>query len=185
MVSLLGVIGWFITDFFGGMIIHLLMYWWIIIPLVVAWLVTIVLSIITIIENGFKVNKLLTYIHIFGFLVLASLILYQSEYFKSRVLLDATLEDDLSDINVVLRENGCFETTTSGLFGYVDRISGKYKIQNDTIIFLNNPYSNDYIPNKVVLDREKNAIFFKKDENGDYIRERTFVNYFEINKIEL
>ena len=113
MVSLLGVIGWFITDFFGGMIIHLLMYWWIIIPLVIAWLVTIVLSIITIIDNGFKVNKLLTYIHISGFLVLASLILYQSEYFKSRILLDATLEDDLSEINVVLRENGCFETTTS------------------------------------------------------------------------
>lgn len=182
IISTLTVVGWMISDFYGGMVIFLIMYRWIIVPLLIIYAITFLITLIKIIRNGVKTNKLLLSTHIFGIIMIVSFNLYQSELFKSRILLDATIEDDLSNINLVLRENGQFTTKTTGMFGYTERISGKYLKHNDTIIFLKNPYSNDFIPKVVLIDKQDSAIYFKKDSNGKFNREKTFVNYFKIFK---
>lgn len=184
-ISILGIIGWMISDFFGGMFIYLLMYWWIIIPLLIIYGFTGLITLVKIIRKGLERNKILFYIHIFGLSVIVLFNLNQSEMLKSRILLKATLKDDLSSITLVLRNNGHFETTSNGVFGYTEKNSGKYLIKNDTIIFLNKPYSNDYIPDKVVIDKKGSAIYFKMDTNGQFSREKSFVNYFDITKNEI
>lgn len=182
ILSTLAVTGWLITEFYGGMVIYMFMYWWIIVPLIIIYAITLIITLIKIIRNGIKFNKFLFYTHIFGVLMIIIFSLHQSELFKSRILLDATMVDDLSSINLVLRENGKFETTTNGLFGFTDKISGEYLIHNDTIIFLKRPYSNNFIPDKVLIDKEDSAIYFKMNSKGEFSREKTFVNYFRIEK---
>jgi len=185
ILSTLTVIGWMITEFYGGMVIYMIMHWWIIVPLIIIYSITFVITLITIIRKGIKSNKLLFCTHTFGVLMIIIFSLYQSELFKSRILLDATMVDDLSSINLVLRENGKFETTTNGMFGFTDKISGKYLKQNDTVIFLKKPYSNDFIPDKVLIDKQDSAIYFKRNSKGEFSREKTFVNYFRIDKNDL
>jgi len=185
VISTLIVIGWMITDLYSGMVIYLIMYSWIIIPMIIVYVITFLISLIKIMQLGIKPNRILFYTHTFGLLTIIGFNLYQSELLKSRILLDATLVDDLSSINLVLRENGQFETTTNGMFGFTEKISGKYKKNNDTIIFLDKPYSNDYIPDKVVVDRQDSAIYFKRNFNGEISRVKTFVNYFRIDRNEL
>ena len=183
--STLAVISWIMTDFFGGMVIYFIMYKWILIPLVFTYVLTFLLTIITILKNGIKPNKVLFYNHAIGILLITMFCLYQTELFKSRILLSATLEDDLNSINIVLRENGDFNTTTLGMFGYKELMSGKYLLKNDTIVFLSKPYSNNFIPLQVLIDRKDSALFLKKQLNGEFSRDKTFATYFDIKKIEL
>jgi len=185
IISTLIIIGWMISHFFGGMIIHLLMYGLIIIPFALIYIFTLVYTLIKLFRDGIKRNKIIFYTHTTGLFLIILFCFYQSELFKSRKILDATLHDDLSNINLVLRKNGKFETISNGIFGYTEKISGRYKNQNDTIIFLNKPYSNNFIPDTVIIDRIDNAIYFNKNSEGEFIREKDFLNYFEINLNEI
>ncbi|MBI9060082.1 MAG: hypothetical protein JEZ01_20110 [Labilibaculum sp.] len=181
VVSSTGFIAWIISDFFGGMLIHLLMFWWLIIPLVLLFSITLLITIILVIREGVKINKLITISHGISLIVILLFFLHNSELLKSKKVLDASLIDDLSRIDLIFRENGNFETNISGMFGYSERLKGKYIIKNDSIIFLNKPYTNDFIPDTIIIDNDKNAIFFSKNKDGEYSREKLFVNYFDIN----
>ena len=185
VISSIGFIAWIISDFFGGMIIHLVMLWWLIIPIVILFGITLIISTVLIIREGLKNNKLITITHGLSLLVILLFFLYNSELLKSKKVLDASLIDDLSRIDLIFRENGNFETNVSGMFGYSERIKGKYLIRNDSIIFLDKPYTNDFIPDTVIIDNNKRAIFFRKNKNGEFSREKSFVNYFEINHEEI
>jgi len=66
------------------------------------------------------------------------------------------------------------------MFGVSETIKGDYKINNDTLIFSRNPYSNDFLPKKVLLDKAKKRIFFYKSSNGQFLREDRFAGYFTI-----
>lgn len=185
VISSIGFIAWIISDFFGGMIIYLVMYWWAIIPISILFGITLFITVILVIKEGIKKNKLTSTTHALSLFLILLFILYNSEFLKSKKVLDASLIDDLSRIDLALRENGKFETTISGMFGYSEKIRGKYLIKKDSIIFLDKPYSNDFIPDTVIIDRNKSAIFFKKKRNGEFSKEKSFVNYFEINLDEL
>jgi len=184
IIATLSIIGWMITEFFGGMIIYLLMYRWILIPLIIIYAITFFLTLIKIARNGIKSNKIIFYAHSFGLLMIIMFNIYQSELLKSKILLKATLKDDLSGIDLVLRKNGNFETISDGLFGYTDKVTGKYLKQGDTIVFLKRPYSNDFIPERVIIDKKDSVVYFKKDSNGEYIKEKSFAGYFKISKNE-
>ena len=184
IISTLAIICWMITDFYGGMIVYLIMYRWILLPLIIIYGVTLLITLIKTIKDGINSNKALFYTHLVGLLAIIIFNLYQSELLKSKILLNSTLEDDLSSINLILRENGKFETNSSGMFGYSDKISGHYIKKNDTIIFLKKPYRNDYIPDTIIIAQKDSAIFFRKAPNGEFSREKTFVNYFRIIKNE-
>jgi len=184
-ISSIGVIAWIISDFFGGMFIHLVMLWWLIIPIVILFGITLLISTILIFREGIKNNKLITITHSLSLLIILLFFLYNSELLKSKKVLDASLIDDLNRIDLIFRENGNFQTNVSGMFGYTERIKGKYLMRNDSIIFLNKPYTNDYIPDTVIIDNDKNAIFFRRNKDGKFSREKSFVNYFEINYKEV
>jgi len=183
--STLGVLSWIITDFFGGMVIYFIMYKWIVLTFIFTYVLTILITIISIIIKGIKPNKVLLFNHVIGILLITVFCLYQTELFKSRIILDATLEDDLSSINIVLRENGHFNTTSMGMLGSKELMSGKYLIKKDTLVFIDKPYLNDFIPAKVLIDRKDSAIFFRKQANGEFSHEKMFAAFFNLNKIEL
>lgn len=107
-------------------------------------------------------------------------ILLNSELFASRKVLVAKLTDDLSSINLTLRENNTFEVVASTAFTDETYV-GTYQIAGNKIIFKDKRYSNDLIPDTVrIID---NKIIVRFDQNGKPVTD--FATFFEITKNEI
>lgn len=106
--------------------------------------------------------------------------LLKSETFKSPKVLDATLHDDRSVINLTLRKNNTFEVSVATIFSSRD-FNGKYKLINDKIIFLDKPYDNDFIPDTLTIRNDK--IILRFDKNNEPITD--FATYFDITQNQL
>lgn len=185
LVSSLGIIGWIITDSFGGMIIYALDYTYLILPIILVYIVTFLITLFKVINKGLLKNRFISVSHGTVILFAMSYGLISSELLKSKTILDATLMDDLSGINIIFRSDNSFKTTSFGMFGFVDRYKGEYKLDEDTIVFFNKRYSNDFIPDTLLISIKDSALFFNKNSLGEFNKEKSFVNYFEIHKIEL
>ena len=117
----------------------------------------------------------------FGILVVVAITeILKSETFKSKKILEASLNDDLSVINLTLRKNSTFEINSSTIFSN-QRFSGKYKLLNDKIIFLNKHYDNNFIPDTLTIVKDK--IILKFDKDNKPITE--FAMYFKVTKNKL
>ncbi len=104
--------------------------------------------------------------------------LYDQELFKSPRILKANLNDDLSRLTLVLRQNNTFELSAQDLFSK-QVYSGKYVRNRDQIIFLNRPYDNDFIPDTVYKVNDKIILSFI-----DGIRDTSFASYFQIEPLQ-
>lgn len=92
----------------------------------------------------------------------------------------AVLKDDLYRYKLVFRENGSVENQSSGAFGFSKNFYGKYIIEDSLIIFTVKPYDNDFIPDTVLLDKKQKAIFLNKNKNGQFSKEKKWLNHFKI-----
>jgi hypothetical protein len=102
----------------------------------------------------------------------------RSEYFKSPKLLEATLNDELSAIGLVLRQDMSFEVQPVSFIGEERPFKGNYKINGHQLIFLSPPYDNDFIPDTVLFYKDKIIM------NGDIQNPDTsFARFFEIRMI--
>lgn len=101
--------------------------------------------------------------------------------FTSRLIFKASLRDDRSRVDLILRRNKRFELTDMDLFGS-DEHGGTYKIVKDKIILQNrSEKDNKYIPDTLTIDKNKVVMFF--DKNGD--PDTSFSRYFEIERNQL
>lgn len=180
IISSMGILGWMITDFYGGMFIYLLSYPYIILPLLVLYAISLIETLISVIRKGFRESKMKIICHAIVLLGTAIQNLYYSDLFKSKRIVTATLKDDLFHYTLVLRENGSCENNISGMFGYTERLNGIYVLRQDTIIFTKKPYDNNFIPDTLLLDRELNAIFMEREQTGRFKREKEYLTHFEI-----
>ena len=181
IISTIGIIIWIITDFYGGMFIYLLLYPFLIIPIILLYVFSFFETLVSLMKSGIKKNFIKIVFHSALIFIIIIFNLMNSEVFKSKKIISATLKDDQYYYNLVFRENGAVENNINGMFGYSEQITGKYKIKGDTIIFTKVPYENDFIPDTLLIDKVQNAIFMYKDKNGKFIREKQFLNHLEIN----
>lgn len=112
--------------------------------------------------------------------IIISLQLKDSEIFKSEKILEAKLSDDLSYIELILRENNHFETITHTVFGS-SVVHGDYVMHGDTLVFQDKPYSNDLIPNQVFIDSDRQRIWLYSYTAGEFDTTEIFGEYFEIS----
>lgn len=180
IVAVIGMLSWNVTDYFGGMIIHLLEYWFIIIPVLILYLITLIGTIIKLTLTGYKTNKFVALVHLSFFLIVISMNLVDFELFKSKKVLSGTLKDDLFHYTLTLRENGTCENQVNGFMGFQEKFNGTYKMKGDTIIFTVVPYDNDFIPDTILLDRKQKALFLTKDKNGKFSTKKEWLNHFEL-----
>ena len=103
--------------------------------------------------------------------------LINSEVFKSKKILEATLMDDLSAIHLTLRVDKKFEMVSSNMFNE-DTYKGNYHIIDNKIIFEDKRYTNDFIPDTLIIIGNKIIVRF--DENGNPVTD--FAAYFDIKK---
>lgn len=161
------------------------MYSWILIPLTFVYVITLILTISKAIQYGFEHIMISVTIHTIGLSAVLGVSLWNAEFLKSETLLEAILIDDLSSITIKLRADNTFDTTVNGMFGFVERTSGEYHLEQDTIIFHQAPYSNDFIPNEVLIDESDTALYFNRHASGEFDRNKSFVSFFEIRKNKL
>ncbi len=107
--------------------------------------------------------------------VILLLILCNTDIYKSPIVLEAHLKDDLSGMHLCLRENGKFEMVSSYLYG-TETFTGRYQIQGDKIHFLDPTYSRDYIPSTVTIWQNKIILEFDKEGQPNL----NYGKYFDI-----
>jgi hypothetical protein len=180
--SVTGIIGWIISDFFGGMILYLISYGIIIIPIIIIYLISFIKTIISLIKKGFHQNKIRIISHSILFLSILIFNVSDSEIFKSKKIMSAVLKDDLYHYRLVFRENGTVENQINGFIGFSETKYGEYNFKDSLIIFSIKPYDNDFIPDTLLVDKEQNAIFLNKNKDGKFSTKKDWLNYFEIER---
>jgi hypothetical protein len=180
IISTLGIVAWMITDFFGGMVIFLFSYGLIILPFVILYIFSFISTIILLIIKGFKKNRIKALSHIFLILIIIAFNIFQSEIFKSKIILKAILKDDQYNYTLIFRENNKCDNIVNGIFGYKEVFHGKYELKGDTIIFLKKPYDNNFIPDTIFINKKEKAIFILKDSTGNFSITKEWLNHFEI-----
>jgi hypothetical protein len=180
IISGLGIIAWLTCDFYGGMMIYLFSYGLIIIPFIFLYVFSFIDTIISSIRKGKQTSKIKLVAHGIVISIIILFNVYHSELFKSKRIMTAVLNDDLFHYRLIFRENGNVENQANGIFGFSQTYYGKYRIENDLIIFSKTPYDNDFIPDTVLIDKEKNAIFMERDSKGNFRTKKEFLNHFEI-----
>ena len=180
IISAVGLIGWIVTDFYGGMILWLFSYGLVIIPIILLYSFSLVDTLISLIRKGKKTSKTKLIVHSIVLLTILSFNLYHSEIFKSKIKMTALLKDDLYHYRLIFRENGDVDNEANGAFGFSQTYHGKYKIENNLIIFSKKPYDNDFIPDTLLIDRNQNALFMEKDAEGKFRTKKEWLNHFEI-----
>lgn len=184
LISGVGIIAWFISDFFIGMFFIALVFWWVLIPILILYGISIISTLISLLKKGKRVGVVTLIAHELTFSVLVGFYLYESDIFKSKHIMTAVLKDDLFHYRLVFRKNGVVENQINGFLGYSQTITGKYQIKDSLIIFSKKPYTNDFIPDTLLLDKKQKAIFLNKDKNGNFDTAKTWLNYFEIESFQ-
>lgn len=159
-------------------------------PLLLACLILMMNTIISVRKEGLAKNKINVAAHLlvivafmlFHFIDVNKYIKDYKESQKSERVLTAGLKDDLFYYTLIFRENGDCEHEINGFLGYEDVIKGKYYIKGDTIIFTKKPYSNDFLPDTVLIDREDNKLLLQRDSLGNFIRKYDYYNIIENGK---
>lgn len=181
VLSCAGMVGWLLTQFFGGMVIWFFSYPLIIFPVLILYIVSIFNTLIAIGRKGFKSNRIKIASHGVVVVGIVASAIFASDLFKSNRIMTATLYDDLFSYTLVLRENGVCENEVNGFMGFSEVFNGQYAMKGDTIIFSKVPYDKkDFIPDTIVIDRKERAIFIERDTTGKFIREKGFLNHFKI-----
>lgn len=104
-----------------------------------------------------------------------------TELFKSKILMKAVLVDDLSSLELKLRNNNSFELVPRTYLGSSEKFTGEYTIEQNKIIFNNRPYDNSFIPDTVYIIENKIILEFNAVGEPD----TSFANYFRIDKNDL
>ena len=178
--SVIGMLIWNITDYYGGMIIHLFQYWYLIIPTIIIYVLSFLITIYKVAKSGINSNKIIIGVHLFFIIFILTCNIIDSDFFKSKKVLTATLKDDLAHYTLILREDGTCENNLSGFLGYEEKFKGQYLLKGDTIIFKVKPYNNDFLPDTLLIDKTQKVIFTQKDKSGKFNTKKEWLNHFEI-----
>ena len=98
---------------------------------------------------------------------------------EKEIVLDAILIDDLSNIELQLFKDNSFKVSANTIFDS-EVFKGKYTQLNDTIIFEDKPYDNNFIPKKVYIS--DNKIILRENNKGKI--DTSFASYFKIRNIK-
>ncbi|WP_339750829.1 hypothetical protein [Algoriphagus aquimarinus] len=166
----------FLTTYFLQDYLWKIIWFFAVIPLLLLGIAFFVFFVLSMTDRNRK--GIIIGIFVLGIISTSELI--NSEIFKSKKILEATLMDDLSAIHLTLRADNKFEMVSSNMFNE-DVYKGNYHTLGNKIIFEDKRYSNDFIPDTLTIIGDKIIVRF--DENGNPVED--FATYFDIKKNEI
>ncbi|MFV0538369.1 MAG: hypothetical protein ACK5M3_13530 [Dysgonomonas sp.] len=160
------------------------------IPLLLACLILMINTIISVGKEGLAKNKVNVAAHL---LVILAFVLFHvididkyiqdyKESRKSERILTARLKDDLFHYTLIFREDGNCEHEIFGFLGYQEVIKGKYYFKGDTIIFTKKPYDNNFLPDTILIDKEEDKILLQRDSLGNFNKKYEYYNIIKNGK---
>ena len=158
--------------------IYLLAYSYIVLPIIILYLISIIETIISAVKKRNIKIKLTS--HSAVIIVVIVFNLYNSEIFKSNRVMTATMADDFAHYTLILREDGTCENRVHGIFAYQEIFYGQYYFNNDTLIFSKIPYDNSWLPDTMLVSKKDSAIYIEKDTEGNFREVKEWLNHFKI-----
>lgn len=178
LIGAIGMIWWLSTSFYGGMVIHLLGYPYLVLPIFFAYVISILEVMVHVGRKRISQIKIIS--HLLVLLGIISLSIYNSELLKAEIMISARLNDDLSAFRLILREDNSFENHVYGIFGLHEVFKGDFVIRDDTLIFFDPPYDNDFFPDTLLIIPEDSAIYIERNPNGTFRTEKEWLNHYKI-----
>lgn len=145
---------------------------------ILAYIPVLVFSITTIVFFVFEVlkrNRFGIVVFVVTTLIISSFEVLKSDLLKGKIILKAHLHDDLSGLDLILRDDNTFEMISTTIFTE-NVFEGKYLKSENKIIFKDRPYDNDFIPDTLTISND--TIYFRFDSNGKPMA--VFADYFLI-----
>lgn len=162
------------------MFLNFLTYYLFILLFLILYAISFIETISGLLKKEFTVARLKVIMLLIPFLTLGVVERYNSELFKSKKVLSALYIDDLFSYILIFREDGSCECEISGFYGYEETIEGKYYFKGDTVIFTTIPYNNDFIPDRLLIDRKEGTLYARRDSKGGFIRNTSNSDVFKI-----
>ena len=181
-ISCLGIIFLLCVDFFGETILWLSTFTKIIGFIIVIYIISFLETLISLLRIQYFNNKIKISIHVVTLFLVILAVIAQSELFKSKRILTATMKDDSFQYELILRENNNCEISTLAFLGSEEVNHGKYLLSGDTIIFTKIPQGCSFMSDRLLIDRNQEAIFTKQDKSGNFSKSKSYLNYFAIEK---
>jgi hypothetical protein len=182
IISCTAMLLWIASDFLGGMFVLFVMLWYLVIPCILLYLVSAIELLYALLRYGWRVNIIKVLAHGAVILLIVVVYLCSSELFKSKIVLRATLYDDLFHYTLVFRENGTVDNRIDGVFGYAETMHGNYRMDGDTILFTKVPYDKPgFITPKALLDKKQGAVFMEGMNSG-FDTTKSFASWFQIEQ---
>lgn len=179
VISSFGMTAWLISDFFGGMFLYAFAFMIVILPVLLLYLYSVAETIIAIIRK--KKLKIRLAAHAMYLFSVAFISIYHAEFWRSDPILKATMPDDFTAFEMILRKDGSFQHNIHGIFFYSDVFRGEYVIDQDTLIFLDPVYDNDFIPDTMLISKQDKALFISRDQSGNFDTDPEWLNHFKIS----
>jgi len=179
------IIGWIITLTIDGGVLLILKLRWFFYFTCFVYLLTLIITITNWIKTGFKKYRIEILTHILTVFSLSLIMLFTSGIIHPKILIQGYLDGDIGGTEITLYKNGNFKNTAINLFSN-DVSRGKYELHGDTIVFNDKPYSNDLIPDEILLSDDRTKLYFIKKKNGEFIMsDTTFYYCFRITYSDL
>jgi hypothetical protein len=173
--------------FEGGLFFNLLARPYFILPLLIITIILVIRlvnSLMLALTGKEKLSKIKTSSAIAVCIIFTIQFFTTAEIFKSKILLHATLDDDIFHENVVLRKNGSCEVETAGWLGFNDIKKSNYVMQGDTIFLFFKVDESPKFGNFLLIDTAQRVIFFNIDSVGHFNKDLEWLNYLEIHHID-
>ena len=180
VTSSTAVVIWLLSDFIWGILVSIVVFPILVGVILIVYIFSFSETIYSIVKQGWASNTLKMFSHVSVIGAIALMILFNSELFKSPRIITAILNDDLNQYRLVFRENGTVENHWIGMFGVSKTYTGKYYIDGKFVIFEKIPYDNNFIPDTLLIDQDKCALFMERLQGGEFYSTKKYLNHFEI-----
>jgi len=155
IVSTLGCLGWTMTIFFGGMIMFLFSASFIVIPIIIVYII----AIIKIINEKGKWKIYWFILLALPWMIIGSESIYYAEVVQGDIILSGYYHEERYIYSLNFRKDGNCDMVVEGMFGYTERIPGKYSYSDHKIYFSKKPYPNNFLSDSMFVDESKRAIY--------------------------
>ncbi|OAV45131.1 hypothetical protein [Lewinella sp. 4G2] len=180
VVSVVSMFFWYYNSFEGGAFIYLFEYGLLLLIMFCIYISTLIFIIYRVLNGKGKMMFLSKVFHVSFAVLLLTTTIYNSELFKSAVIIKAIMVDDLYSYTLVFRTDGGVTTEINGMFGYTETINGKYHLSDSLIIFDIQPYDKGFLKDTMLIDPSSNALYMYKDSNGQFIKKKDWLSNFDI-----
>ncbi len=182
ILGCVGMLGWLITHFYGGMVLWFYSYGIFILFFLILYVFSVVETIVSYLNYG-RISVVKIAMHSAVIIVLIALNLLKVDILKPNLIMTAVHKGHTEVYRLNFRSNGTVENQVHGSYGYSETFHGSYHFEDSLVVFDEKPFNTNFIPDTLLIDKEHQVLFMRKNHKGHFIKRRVLDNYFSIQQL--